>query len=62
METKSEITRSTSSSPASTVITSELGFVYFFFKTHAKNVVNVYRTLVRTKKLHEVGCRVAAYL
>lgn len=41
MATKSEKTRSTSSSPASTVMTSELGLVYFFFKTHARNAVKV---------------------
>jgi hypothetical protein len=40
--TRLEITWSTSSSPARTVITSELGLVYFFFSTHAKKTVKVW--------------------
>lgn len=39
--TKLEITWSTWSRPARTVMTSELGLVYFFFRTHAKKFVKV---------------------
>lgn len=40
--TKSEITWSTSSSPASTVMISELGLVYLFLRTPARKTVKVY--------------------
>ena len=40
--TKSVNTASTRSSPARTLITSELGFVYFLLKIVTKNTVKVY--------------------
>ena len=42
--TKFEITWSTWSRPARTVMTSELGLVYFFFKTQARKTIKVYVT------------------
>lgn len=39
--TKSEMIWSTSSSPARTVITSELGFVYFLLRMLVRKTVNV---------------------
>lgn len=42
--TKSEMTWSTSSSPARTVMTSELGFVYFLLRMLVKKTVNVCET------------------
>lgn len=39
--TKLDMTWSTLSRPARTVMTSELGFVYFFFKIQARKTVKV---------------------
>lgn len=44
MATKSEMTWSTSSSPARTVMTSELGFVYFLLRMLVKKTLNVCET------------------